>query len=775
MDHHESLSKTNLNPYNKKIGQGISLFTAVKNRKDALAESLKTWISNDQIDEIIIVDWSSDESLIPLVEKYQNGKIILAIVRNQPNWILSHAYNLGARLTSKLKILKMDADVKILPGFFEHHTLKPGMFFTGNWKNARDENEKHLHGISLMFRESFFLVNGYNEFVKSYGWDDIDLYHRLENQGLKRTDFKNDTLLHLPHDGRTSYQNHMSFINSINDTEKSLLNSLVNRFITSSYKQWTTKEKLMSFSIQHENNNVIYCTQDEEDCNIIPPEIMLQCESKAIIERFYELGTGFSNEFLNELTREELITLLNLYYAQHNSKEELNVFNLIKILSNKFNFSFENNRREANEYSEKALINEEIINSQTEIIRNKNHLIESLTFRLNKGQVLISNLRNQITSIHTSYSWKISHTLVSNFAGCKSFLNSLIKKRTSPRVSAKSPIVNPYPDNNAFDQPNNRNPPRKVNLGNQIGAYYGSHRSGWKYAFSALADLHNSNGILLDAFIERTFHWHPDGIHPHLEPWIGFIHVPPFVPNWLVSEVSNDSIFALEQWKESFKHCKGLYTLSQYHKRILQTKISIPINNLLHPTEEPQLKWEWKNFQRNNEKKIIQVGFWLRRLYSIHLLQADKYQKVFLRKEDANIDYLLEKERNNCEFRDQITVDVVNSVVNINFLSNHDYDILLGENIVFLDLYDASANNSIIECIVRNTPILVNPLEPVIEYLGPEYPFYFNDLAEATQKLQDMELIKKTHQYLLDHPLKNKLTAAYFKKSFITSSIYQNL
>ncbi|MCX6267468.1 MAG: galactosyltransferase-related protein [Bacteroidetes bacterium] len=669
----------NLNPFNQKITEGISLFTAVKNRKETLEESLKTWVCQDQIDEIVILDWTSDESLIPLVQQYQNGKIILAVVRNQPRWILSHAYNLAARLTSKSKILKIDSDVKILPGFFEQHTLEPGIFFTGNWKIARNPNEKHLHGMSFMFRNSFFSVNGYNEFIKSYGWDDIDLYARLENKSLTRKNFKHDTLLHIPHENRTSFQNQVNYINHINDTEKSLLNSLINRFLSSTYKPWTTAEKQLEFSVEVTGDHIISCRQEHEDQNIVPVEIILQCESQAIVERFYELGAGLSKELLSELNREELIALLNLFYTRKNSPDHANLFNLIQKSHKKFD------------------------------------------------------------------------------------------------LLAESKHLQPIPDHPTHGPGEKRDYPRKVNLGNQVGAWYGSHRSGWGFAFSALADLHNPDGILLDAFIERTFHWHPEGIRPHLQPWIGFIHVPPIVPKWFAHEVSNDAIFSLPQWQESFKYCKGLFTLSQYHQRMLQARLNIPVNNLLHPTEVPQLKWEWSKFEQNGEKKVVQVGFWLRKLYAIHLLKADHYQKVFLRKKDANIDFLLEEERKYSEFRDQITEEAVNSVKSIEFLSNQEYDRLLTENIVFLDLYDASANNSIIECIVRNTPVLVNPLEPVVEYLGPEYPFYFNDLAEASIKLDDMALIMKTHLYLKELPVKKKLTPEYFIQSLVESPIYKSL
>jgi len=48
----------NLNPLNTEIKEGISLITAVKNRKESFKEALKTWVAFEEIDEIIIVDWN---------------------------------------------------------------------------------------------------------------------------------------------------------------------------------------------------------------------------------------------------------------------------------------------------------------------------------------------------------------------------------------------------------------------------------------------------------------------------------------------------------------------------------------------------------------------------------------------------------------------------------------------------------------------------------------------------------------------------------------------
>ncbi|AYV76630.1 MAG: putative WcaK-like polysaccharide pyruvyl transferase [Terrestrivirus sp.] len=92
--------------------------------------------------------------------------------------------------------------------------------------------------------------------------------------------------------------------------------------------------------------------------------------------------------------------------------------------------------------------------------------------------------------------------------------------------------------------------------------------------------------------------------------------------------------------------------------------------------------------------------------------------------------------------------DMVNSVEKINYLSNDDYDRLLSENIVFIDLIDASACNTVIECIARNTPILVNKLPAIVEVLGPHYPFYYESIEEANYKLSDYNYINEAHHYL---------------------------
>jgi hypothetical protein len=316
---------------------------------------------------------------------------------------------------------------------------------------------------------------------------------------------------------------------------------------------------------------------------------------------------------------------------------------------------------------------------------------------------------------------------------------------------------------------------RKIDLTEQLDGFYGQHRSGWSYVLSLLSRLHNPRGILLDSFIERTFCWHPDGPRAIERPWIGFIHVPPHIPDWFQNEQSNDYIFSTDPWKRSFPFCRGLFTLSAYHRKTLERKLDLPIINLVHPTETPKLKWTRAAFEANNEKKIVQVGWWLRRLHTIYRLPAGRYRKIFLRVTHTDLEPLLEKEREQLKKEGSFNDSMYKTAETLLHIPDESYDRLLSENLVIIDLYDSSANNTVIECIVRNTPLLVNPIEPVIEYLGPDYPFYFNSVEEAAAKAADLALINRTHEYLRDHPIKKKMTARSFLKSFATSPIYESL
>jgi tetratricopeptide (TPR) repeat protein len=349
----------------------------------------------------------------------------------------------------------------------------------------------------------------------------------------------------------------------------------------------------------------------------------------------------------------------------------------------------------------------------------------------------------------------------------------------------------------------------KINLQGQIS--FNSHISGWRFALNSLQPLHHSHGILFDGFLENNFawqHWRSKqiprrilakmledgvlerlatseerGIVPYTQPWVGFFHNPPQMPHWFHYRESPTTILNKEIWQESVSHCLGLFTLSQYHARWLREQTNLPVSALIFPTEIPGKKFNYQKFLANAQKKIVQVGWWLRQLNAIVCLpippnNSCNYTKIrllprFFEKAGLYLQELSQREIEN----ENLIIDpeYADNTQSVEHICPREYEHLLSENIVFIYLYDASGNNTIVECIIRTTPLLINPLPAVIEYLGADYPLYFNTLEEAAEKALDFSLIWDGHKYLEKLEIRNKLSGKYFLNSLKMSEVYRGL
>ena len=321
----------------------------------------------------------------------------------------------------------------------------------------------------------------------------------------------------------------------------------------------------------------------------------------------------------------------------------------------------------------------------------------------------------------------------------------------------------------------------------------GLHRSGWEFVISninSISTFHN-DAILCDLYIDRTFHWNYDlsfklGIIPYTKKWIGFIH---HTNNQTYTNFNIIELFNKKHFIDSLNSCKGLFVLSNYLKnKLISILINngfyhIPVYNLYHPTELVTNTFDLSLFKKS--KKIFQIGAWYRDINAIFKLNLAKnklnlskyalvgpamneYYNINNNNIDTNNDTPISRDsisRDNNNRQLILTNNELMSVNIIHKLSNNDYDNLFISSIIFIFLFDASAVNTIIEAIVRNTPILVNKIEPVIEYLGKDYPFYYENIDEATIKLNDIKLIKKTHEYLKKMD-KNFLNVESFINSF---------
>lgn len=345
----------------------------------------------------------------------------------------------------------------------------------------------------------------------------------------------------------------------------------------------------------------------------------------------------------------------------------------------------------------------------------------------------------------------------------------------------------------------------------------GFHRSGWAYVVNNLENFHNPNGPIFDSFLDKTFGWNYDfyrhvGKIPFQKAWVGVFHHTPD-ENYSINNLVE--VFRKPLFLQSLVHCRGIYVLSNYLKIWIKNRLNelnyqnLPVNVLIHPTEKVNNCFTFKKFTENEHKKVIQIGAWLRNSYAIYQLPNPKHlTKCALKGKDMD-NYYLDSERlqqvkdaildvghqqkdqgyrphgpicrpgeNVCNKYLVGLVQMIDSnhqsVQVIDFLTNEEYDKILSQNIVFINLVDASAVNTVIECIIRATPIVVNRLPAIEEYLGVDYPLYYDNLLEAQEILNDFDKLKAGHQYLANLD-SDRFNINYFLGQFLQSQIYRSL
>lgn len=280
-----------------------------------------------------------------------------------------------------------------------------------------------------------------------------------------------------------------------------------------------------------------------------------------------------------------------------------------------------------------------------------------------------------------------------------------------------------------------------------VGA--GEHRSGWPYCMGMLSPIFSDNApYLFDDFCERTFmydaKWNDESFHK--KPWIGVLHHPPDMPDWYFPHMHLRMLHENERWLKSLPYLRMLLTMAPaITEWCKQQWPALPVATLRHPTGLPTMYWSPDRFLRNEPKKLVQVGWFLRDSSAIHYIKApDFLQKCHL---DQNQQWpkiaenmCIEQRRNRGErpYGDTRRIYRCDDIA---------YDLLLATNVVFMHVLAAGANNAVVECIMRNTPICINRAEGPVFYLGKDYPLFF-DTEEDICTVLTVDNIMAAHEYL---------------------------
>ena len=329
------------------------------------------------------------------------------------------------------------------------------------------------------------------------------------------------------------------------------------------------------------------------------------------------------------------------------------------------------------------------------------------------------------------------------------------------------------------------------------------HRSGWGHVMRGLLSLDAKSygrkaDVIIDTFVDRTFHWSCHtlemfGVLPFRTSWFGFVH---HTFDTSHSKYNCVQLFENNLFLESLNTCRGLIAMSSYLADQLRNALKrvgreCEVYTICHAMEVPELKFDMRAFRSTADRSIVQIGAWLREPYSFYALDMsgvtygiskkalkgknmDLYfppmgpgdtmnriqsalcdhvhQAVML--PDVCREHTLCRDAPSCvenKFLKGMCAMLSShlfSVETIEMLSNEEYDILLSRNIVFLNLVDCSAVNTVLECIVRNTPLIVNRHPAIVELLGDTYPGFYDHLHEVVGLCDTFDKVEAMSMYL---------------------------
>lgn len=355
-------------------------------------------------------------------------------------------------------------------------------------------------------------------------------------------------------------------------------------------------------------------------------------------------------------------------------------------------------------------------------------------------------------------------------------------------------------------------------------SFTGIHRSGWKFALDSIHSLHSEYGIIFDVYCDATFGWCREspckefGIIPYTSPWCGFFHHTPYGGH---SDNTIENSTSSLEFRQSLETCRGLFVMSEWLAEWLRKRLDnlgypdIDVVTVYHPTSTYGIV-PYKLPSIIDTIKIVNIGAWLRNAYSIYRLDLnpiffkkyrlkgksmDEYfppekidfslEIINTRHHDSSFLYFLYKYiRENNYLQKELKCNIddsyyrsnlehfinkqIESVTKLEYLPNEEFDLLMSRYIVFVDFIECSAANTIVECMARGNPIIVNRFPAVEEYLGKDYPLFYDDINDV-EKILTIERITAAYNHMQQSIIKEKISSEKFYEDIINSSIIKNI
>lgn len=164
----------------------VTTIIPCKGRLHHLKETIQAITDQTINHEVVVVDYDCPDGTYQWVNSLgiDNLRAFKADTKGSDKFNLSRARNEGVRNSKGDILFFCDADTILSPAFLAVHLSKPleGFFYCG-WGYGEST------GNLIVQRAVFEQVRGYNEALKGWGFEDIDIYRRMEAAGYMRKPF----------------------------------------------------------------------------------------------------------------------------------------------------------------------------------------------------------------------------------------------------------------------------------------------------------------------------------------------------------------------------------------------------------------------------------------------------------------------------------------------------------------------------------------------------------------------------------------------------------
>ena len=275
-----------------------------------------------------------------------------------------------------------------------------------------------------------------------------------------------------------------------------------------------------------------------------------------------------------------------------------------------------------------------------------------------------------------------------------------------------------------------------------------------------ISDVLNTHKVILINNIYKYFSY--ESVIPVYTQWIGILTCFDGLPNDMINNLMNQMIFI-----ESIINCAGIIVyhsdIQPYFMKKLQNgykKINIPVKYIKLPCIIQDIPFDCNVI--NDSTKLCCIGC---NTEDINTFCTMKLEHPF----DKSIEYI--NNENLINVTDYNTNKAAQYDIDI-IINNDNYEFIqsLHRSIVFMNVNECTHTNKIVLFIENNVPFFINKTDSSHEYLGDEYPLYYNnidDLQDILNRYSDLsDLLQKGHEYLL-HMDKNDLSFEHFNSEVL--------